>query len=97
MGRNQPTYNCRCKSNSTFKTYSSFETHIKNGTHKNYIQYYKNNNNLIDKLNRELNEYKKENELLKLKNDRVTKELLKVSKELLNEKTKNITLEMQQI
>jgi len=70
--RNQ-TIECRCKSGTSFTTYSSFELHIKGQTHKNFLQTYAKIYREADQHEQELKEFQIKYGKLELENRKLHK------------------------
>mgnify|MGYP006076025799 CR=1 FL=1 len=74
--RNRVRFECRCCAGKSFATNAQFKSHIKSQTHqefiKNYSKYYKEVDNASETIKNQLIE----NELLKRKNRKITKQYI---------------------
>ena len=65
--RNNPTYECRCKVGTLFKSYSQFSTHCRTMTHQKFINDYSRYYKESDKAQEEIRNLTISNERLKRK------------------------------
>ena len=72
--RNRTTYKCLCSSTASFSTTAQFVAHIKGKGHKDFIENYEKHTKQDKDTEKEIKQYRVDNELLERKNEHLERE-----------------------